>query len=148
MPALQILCPVFPYHHHDPHNLEGFGLGPLSESFIRARRRQLADDDGICWPARCPPVGSSSSSSSSGVLSWWWRWLIIFIQADLISLCCWSLARCACKDTAELRSVPVLLFLVTWSQNTHMVIYDIHIYLGELIVAMLWGRNAWNYSHR
>ena len=53
MPALQILCPVFPYHHHDPHNLEGFGLGPLSESFIRARRRQLADDDGICWPARC-----------------------------------------------------------------------------------------------
>ena len=78
MPALQILCPVFPYHHHDPHNLEGFGLGPLSESFIRARRRQLADDDGICWPARCPPVGSSSSSSSSEVLSWWWRWLIIF----------------------------------------------------------------------
>ena len=59
MPALQILCPGFPYHHHDHHKLEGFGLGLLSESFIRARRRQLADDDGICWPARCPPVGSS-----------------------------------------------------------------------------------------
>ena len=63
--------------------------------------------------------------------------VINHLQADVISLCCWSLARCACKDTAGLRSVPVLLFLVTWSQNTHMVIYDIHIYLGELIVAML-----------